>query len=1257
MESDATMADTLDEVKNVLEATLRMPSGKLDVNADFESFGIDSIIAMELISNLSEKFKVSISPSDFTNVNTVKELSDLLETMTKKNVKVESRPVTAEIKSENIISNAHSAIISEVKNIGSIPKAQRARSIQGDRAALNKVVKYVNESYGVDLSYYRFHSIDEIADVLVNNHFDTLMSSYKFLEITDTIGDNTEEISFTSQKDLPDFRMFNDVAIVGMSCNFPDAYDPKTFWDNLINKKSSLREIPTSRWNWQDYYDPKGGTNKTVSKWAALIKDIDCFDAGFFNVTADEAKLMDPQERVLIQEVYKSFQDGGIDPVSLKELNTGVFLAYEYSEYEQYLRKNIEKVPVGPFGPFFSSSSPTYYLANRLSFLFDLSGPSESFNVNCAGSAVALNRAYYSLLNKECDIAIVGGVSLNLFADDYIALSQYGMLSTSGTCAVFDDNANGFTRGEGAASVVLKRLEDAEKDNNKIYAIVKCCHQSNRGNARFLSELKHEAITKVIQNCYQKVHIEPETISYIEVDGYATKWADSFEYEGIKNVFKDSKADGKYCALGSVKGNIGNMESVSGLASLIKLALSMQKKKFPATISIDKINSFIDIQKSNNPLYIANEEIHFDSIRKNRDCPIRAAFNSFADTGVNVHVILEEYQKVKSSNAIDNSSTESLFIISAKNSIRLSEYVKKYIDFTAVPQDGISLSDLTYTLQVGRESMDERLAIIASSYEELHEKLKLFENAGPESKKELQTKGVFTANTKKAMENPLVSLLTKEMINIIIEQSIKTMQWQTIAQLWISGITIPWKIIWIGKTAQISALPMYPFARERYWIDLKEDTALNSDSPKKNTFDKEIENVQLCYVEKTEWFFYFTEDIPSDHLNLTLAQKVELLLKQEVSLQIHKPVIDIDITKNYLELGMNSIAAITFLSRINSFLHTNISPSLLFIYPDIKRLAEYIIAAFPNEIKNISVTKDAELLKKANLSIIDGVSSENKNLMQPKDIIVPMQTEGKSRPIFAIPGADGSSIALQHLINSLGNEQPFYSIESIGLDGKHTSLGKIEEIAKLNVDAIKTVQPKGPYRLLGYSFGGVVAFAMAKIIVEQNENIEALFLLDTLCPLLPVNDLKEDLCNVFKALFTGPNGKSLDLDFQKFKGLPDDQMPKYLNEVLKTNGYDWPEEQFLAAYNIILSNEIMCRAFKPKKLNKKVDVSLFKSSDGYLEGYSDLPEDYGWNQLLVKPVRTITVPGNHFSIIDKENSPIISENIKTAFNQQKKSKK
>jgi acyl transferase domain-containing protein/acyl carrier protein len=709
--SNVAEVDVLGKVLALIESTLKVPVDQVDIDANLESFGVNSLIVMELMENIEKEFDVTLTPAQFANIDTVRGLAGLVETLVQGNVSQANGAQPA-------------AGVSGAP--GNVHRSQEAASVAGLPSGHGEglpasVLDYVRRQYSIDLSGREFASIEDVVDALTSNHAGDLLRHYGMSD------------GGASGARVPA------IAIVGMSCRLPDAPDHGAFWDNLVSQRNSMREIPKTRWNWEEHYSETPAPGKTVSKWGALIDDVDCFDAGFFNIPPEEAKTIDPQLRLLLEETYRAVEDAGINMKTLAGSRTGVFIGYEYSEYEHHLRKlNNQDFTKGPL---FSSSSPSYYLSNRISYTYDLCGPSESYNVNCASSAVAINSAYHSLLNGESDVAIAGAASLNLFAEDYIAASQYGVLSPNGTSGVFDDDANGFTRGEGVATIVLKRLEDAQRDNNRIYGIIRCSHQNYRGAARNISEVKHESITSVIGECYKKGGVDLESVHYVEVDGYARKWADSFEYEGIKGAFQKSKAGEKHVALGSVKGNIGNVEAVSGVTNVIKIALSLHHKKFPATISKKKVNTFIDIDNASHPLYIADREIPFDSIRKEADQPIRAGVNSFADSGTSVHILLEEYMGEKQA-AIETPQSKRVFVLSAKDGKRLETYVQKYIDYLSGESGSGSFADLTYTSQVGREALDERLAIVAASPKELLDKLGLVKKAGIKVKLYLESKDI-----------------------------------------------------------------------------------------------------------------------------------------------------------------------------------------------------------------------------------------------------------------------------------------------------------------------------------------------------------------------------------------------------------------------------------------------------------------------------------------------------------------------------------
>ena len=721
----ARRTDVLSEIRHTVESMLKMTSGQLDVDARFDTFGVDSIAAMQLISRLSKTYQITLTPAQFTSLSTVRELA------------------------EHISGELGTASVEPV-----VAPVSRGESFAG-------LLQLIKQRYSVDLTRRRFATTEEIVEVLVDEHFDVLTRHF----------DLAAELRGGLAVAAP--AASTDVAIVGMSCRFADAPGLREFWDNLMQGRCSIREIPTSRWDWRSHYSESIEPRRTISRWGALLEDIDCFDASFFAIPPREAALMDPQERLLFQEVYRALQDAGIKVSNLAGSNTGVFVGYEYAEHEQYLRKHR-----GVFegAPYYGSSSSAYYLAHRLSYSFDLRGPSEAINVNCASSAVQINRAYYSLLDGESDLAVAAGVSLNLFVDDYIAESQYGLLSPDGTCAVFDDRANGYTRGEGVGVVVLKRLADAERDHDTIYGIIKSCHQNNRGRASSLSAIRHELLTDVLKECYRKAAIDPESVRYIEVDGYSTKWGDSFEFEGLRNVF-DSPAPRKHCALGSLKGNIGHLEPASGIASFIKVALSLHHGVFPPTITGKVVSEFIDIENSAHPLYIAAEPIPFQELRQDSPTPVRAGVNSFSDSGCNVHILLEEYtgSRPKSAGA---PPVTGLCILSAKDRLRLQESVQQLVVFLSSPECTEPLENVLDTLQMGREEMGARLALTVSSGDELLEKLQWVAVTGLNEPRLLEQRGIYCHGAGPGHSNSLAGLVSDEVIQSLIDQGNRSGQWK-----------------------------------------------------------------------------------------------------------------------------------------------------------------------------------------------------------------------------------------------------------------------------------------------------------------------------------------------------------------------------------------------------------------------------------------------------------------------------------------------
>ena len=1198
--SRAAELNVLAAVLGLIESTLKVPADQVDIDANLESFGVNSLIVMELMENIEKHFDVTLTPAQFSNIETVRDLAGLVETL------VANEPA----QTPGVMGTVDTA----TSQAPGLPATRRA-DVEGaaGRNGSAPVLDYVRAKYAIDLSPRQFESVDDVVDTLVSDHAADLMRHYGLKE---------------EQGEAPV------IAVVGMSCRLPDAPDHFAFWDNLMARKNSMREIPKTRWNWEDHYSATPAPGKTVSKWGALIDDVDCFDARFFDIPAEEAMTIDPQLRLLLEGSYRAVEDAGIDMKTLAGSRTGVFIGYEYSEYEHHLRRlNNQDATQGPL---FSSSSPSYYLANRLSHTYGLCGPSESYNVNCASSAVAIHRACGSLLDGESDCAIAGAASLNLFAGDYIAASQYGVLSPNGTSGVFDDDANGFTRGEGVALVVLKRLDDALRDRDRIYAVIRSSHQNHRGAARHISEVKHESITTVIAQCYEKAGVDPQSVDYIEVDGYANKWADSFEYEGIKAAFAASQSGAKHVALGSVKGNIGNVESVSGVANLIKGALSLHHKTFPATISKKKVNAYLDVDKATHPLHIADTEIPFDSIRMDADRPIRAGVNSFADSGTLVHILLEEFRsQAPRALAVP---TRQLFLLSAKDVDALQRLMRSTVEYLSTTKLAGSFMDAVFTSQLGRESLNERLAIVASSLEELSEKLKLVLKTGIKPKLGLEAKEVYFATAQQNDKGSLASLITPEMARMQLVQSQQTAHWKPVAMLWVNGVAVPWGILWGSQPVQRVSLPTYPFARERHWLDVQ------ANEPARVVAAPALPEIRQTPAQSPEpaeppasWHFYVPADgVPAEGGASTWdrAEKIELFLKQEIARQRGRAIEEIASDKDFIELGMNSMGVAELIIKTDQLLRTNLSPNVLFKYPDTGSLSDYLAQTHADEIDALVVT-DVEPAAAAVKVFGDTAATTDVARVErepaPQDIVVPVRARGDKPIVFAVPGAGGNALSLQQLSHALGDEQPFYCLEPVGLDGLSRPMASVEETAAFNIMALKSVQASGPYRLLGYSNGGIVAFEMTRQLLEQGEKVSALYLLDSLVPSLLSRDPIEKMTVAVFRHFVASLGAASSLDVEALMQVPEGERSEFLFRHVCELGLQLPRTQFMATFHAATASEQACRDYSPARLRQKVDTALVRARDGF----ESMPPDYGWGEFLTGGLQVCEVAADHFTLVEK----------------------
>ena len=521
-----------------------------------------------------------------------------------------------------------------------------------------------------------------------------------------------------------------DIAIVGMSGILPGAADLEQFWENLVAGQDSVTEVPPDRWDWRLWFgDPLTERNKAQSRWGGFIRNVDLFDAAFFGLSAFEAENMDPQHRVFIEAVWKAVEDSGYRMGQLSGKPVGVFAGVEFSDYQHLLAKHREISALQATG------TAQTMLANRVSYLFNFHGPSESVDTACSSSLVAVHKAVRSLRLGECSLAIAGGVSLMLIPETTVATGQLGVLSPDGRCKPFDEEANGYVRGEGVGVILLKPMQQAIADRDHIWAVIKGSAVNHGGRAHSLTAPNSRAQANLLVAAWQDAKIPFETATYLELHGTGTALGDPVEVDGIKEALRIVRSKGPlsidgegYCGLGSVKSNIGHLEPAAGIAGLLKTVLALRHRVIPASLHVRRCNPLIRLEDSPFSLSTATQPWQQLKDASGASVPRRAGVSSFGFGGANAHVVLEEFQETADLRATARRGPVAI-LLSAKTPERLKAYAKAFLESLESADSGsdsLSFKDLAFTLQVGRESLGERLAFVAEDVEEFELRLQQF---------------------------------------------------------------------------------------------------------------------------------------------------------------------------------------------------------------------------------------------------------------------------------------------------------------------------------------------------------------------------------------------------------------------------------------------------------------------------------------------------------------------------------------------------
>ncbi|MGA3758681.1 SDR family NAD(P)-dependent oxidoreductase [Bacillus velezensis] len=689
-----------------------------------------------------------------------------------------------------------------------------------DSVSFTQFANELNKTYGLELTpavFFEYPTVFRFAQYLLTEHPDTFGSQAETEKPVVRKKMKTEPFLIPSR--LPKTKTAaapEPVAIIGISCAFPMAENPEMFWENLAGEKDCISEIPPERWDWRQYYgDPQKDKNASNVKWGGFIDETAQFDPLFFGISPHEAEMMDPQQRLLMMHVWKAIEDAGCSAKSLSGTNTGIFAGTTNSGYAQEASKFHIEIEGSSAAGTVPSIGP-----NRMSYFLNIHGPSEPIETACSSSLVAVHRAVRAIQAGDCGIAIAGGVNAIVSPDMHISFNKAGMLSEDGRCKTFSDQADGYVRAEGAGMIVLKTLSDAERDGDRIYAVIRGTAENHGGRAASLTSPNPKAQTEVMIKAYQQANIDPRTVSYIEAHGTGTALGDPIEINGLKAAFAAlyqkagvTAPDQPHCAIGSVKTNIGHTELAAGMAGLLKIILQMQHKTLVKSLHCETVNPYISLDGS--PFYFVRHTQPWKAATDDsgNELPRRAGVSSFGFGGVNAHVVLEEYvSPVEEKQWTAGELQPSLFILSAKTAEQLKERAEqlcRYLEKTH-SADG-ALAGIAYTLQLGRDEMEERLAVIAETKEELTNALNDFLSGK-------ETGQNFFTGRNKAMKQLFTEMTDNAEMSGTVDQWIEAGKYTTLAKLWVQGLHVDWNKLYPDERPKKVSLPVYPFAKTHCWI-------------------------------------------------------------------------------------------------------------------------------------------------------------------------------------------------------------------------------------------------------------------------------------------------------------------------------------------------------------------------------------------------------------------------------------------------------
>ncbi len=619
-----------------------------------------------------------------------------------------------------------------------------------------------------------------------------------------------------------------DIAIIGLSLRMPGANSLEQWWHNLSRKQESIGEFPKHR---QRDSEAIIRTHTTLAaedirySIGGYLDEVDKFDYDFFQLSPMEAALMDPNQRMFLESCWSAIEDAGYGGSRLQGSRTGVYIGHaDWPAYAQYITKtypaHIRMAGVG--------NTPSI-LASRIAYLLNLRGPSLLIDTACSSSLVAVHTACKAIQNGDCDMALTGGVKLCLMP--VAGVFEIGIESSRAQTSAFDEHSDGTVWGEGTAALLLKPLDQATADRDHIYAVIKGSALNQDGASVGITAPNASAQEEVLRLAWADAGVEPDSITMFEAHGTGTRLGDPIEIDGIQRAFRRYTDRKQFCAIGSVKTNIGHLDGMSGIAGVLKAIAALRYKQLPPTLHFTRPNSSIPFTDS--PVYVQDRLTDWEEA----DTPRRCGVSSFGFSGTNSHVILEEAPPyaIHAEEAVPSSASQErscyMLPVSAKSADALQEWSAAYAERLRTAEE--PLTNICFTAGTGRGHYAYRLVIMGQDKQELADKLAAYAADNSQSieglyagvhrvtarAKEMQGEGNITPSEQRTMSLSSDTLLDQLQATVSTAEQLRLSA--QLAEHYVRGAEVDWGQLYTDTPCRKVSLPTYPFRRVRCWVDDK----------------------------------------------------------------------------------------------------------------------------------------------------------------------------------------------------------------------------------------------------------------------------------------------------------------------------------------------------------------------------------------------------------------------------------------------------